>query len=92
MNGVTPDMDSISSGAYPVSRPLFFYIKNAHVGVIPGMMDYVEMFVGDAASGDDGYLSEKGLLPMPDAERSELMPKVLDLSLIVGDKSPSKMK
>ena len=56
------------------------------------MMDYVEMFVSDAASGDDGYLSEKGLIPMPDAERSELMPKVLDLSLIVGDKSPSKMK
>ena len=91
MNGVTPDMDSISSGAYPVSRPLFFYIKNAHVGVIPGMMEYVEMFVGDAASGDDGYLSERGLIPMPDAERAELMPKVLDLSLIVGDKSPSKV-
>ena len=91
MNGVTPDMDSISSGAYPVSRPLFFYIKNAHVGVIPGMMEYVEMFVGDAASGDDGYLSERGLIPMPAAERAELMPKVLDLSLIVGDKSPSKV-
>ena len=91
MNGVTPDIDSISSGAYPVSRPLFFYIKNAHVGVIPGMMEYVEMFVGDAASGDDGYLSERGLIPMPAAERAELMPKVLDLSLIVGDKSPSKV-
>ncbi|MAW35087.1 MAG: phosphate ABC transporter substrate-binding protein [Gammaproteobacteria bacterium] len=92
MNGVAPDMASISSGAYPVSRPLFFYIKNAHVGAIPGMMEYVEMFTSDAASGDGGYLSEKGLIPMPAAERAELMPKVKNLSLIVGDKSPSKMK
>ena len=92
MNGVAPEMASISSGAYPVSRPLFFYIKNAHVGAIPGMMEYVEMFTSDAASGDGGYLSEKGLIPMPAAERAELMPKVKNLSLIVGDKSPSKMK
>ena len=92
MNGITPNMASISSGEYPVSRPLFFYIKNAHVGVIPGMMDYVEMFLSDTASGNGGYLSEKGLIPMPAEERAKLNPKVLDLSLIVGDKSPSKMK
>ena len=92
INGITPNMASISSGEYPVSRPLFFYIKNAHVGVIPGMMDYVEMFLSDAASGNGGYLSEKGLIPMPAEERAKLNPKVLDLSLIVGDKSPSKMK
>lgn len=92
INGITPNMASISSGEYPVSRPLFFYIKNAHVGVIPGMMDYVEMFLSDAASGNGGYLSEKGLIPIPAEERAKLNPKVLDLSLIVGDKSPSKMK
>ena len=75
-----------------ISRPLFFYIKNAHVGVIPGMLEYVEEFLSDAASGEDGYLGEKGLISMPDSERAKLNPKVLDLSLIVGDISPSKLK
>ena len=70
----------------------YFSIKNAHVGVIPGMLEYVEEFLSDAASGEDGYLGEKGLISMPDSERAKLNPKVLDLSLIVGDISPSKLK
>jgi phosphate transport system substrate-binding protein len=92
INGVEPSFENISAGKYPVSRPLFFYIKNAHVGVIPGMKEYVELFLSDAASGEDGFLGEKGLIPMPENERAELNPKVLNLSLIVGDKSPSKMR
>ena len=55
-------------------------------------LEYVEEFLSDAASGEDGYLGEKGLISMPDSERAELNPKVLDLSLIVGDVSPSKLK
>jgi len=92
INGIEPAFENISSGKYPISRPLFFYIKNAHVGIIPGMLEYVEEFLSDAASGEDGYLGEKGLISMPDSERAELNPKVLDLSLIVGDISPSKLK
>ena len=92
INGIEPAFENISSGKYPISRPLFFYIKNAHVGVVPGMLEYVEEFLSDAASGEDGYLGEKGLISMPDSERAELNPKVLDLSLIVGDISPSKLK
>jgi phosphate transport system substrate-binding protein len=56
------------------------------------MKEYVELFLSDAASGEDGFLGEKGLIPMPENERAELNPKVLNLSLIVGDKSPSKMR
>ena len=92
INGIEPEFENIASGKYPISRPLFFYIKNAHVGVIPGMLEFVEEFLSDAASGEDGYLGEKGLISMPDSERAELNPKVLDLSLIVGDISPSKLK
>ena len=92
INGIEPSFDNIAGGKYAISRPLFFYIKNAHVGVVPGMQEYVEEFLSDSASGDDGYLSEKGLISMPAEERAELNPKVLNLTLIVGDQSPSKIK
>ena len=92
INGIEPSFDNIADGKYAISRPLFFYIKNAHVGVIPGMQEYVEEFLSDSASGDDGYLGEKGLISMPAEERAELNPKVLNLTLIVGDQSPSKTK
>lgn len=92
INGIKPEFENIASGTYPISRPLFFYIKNAHVDVIPGMMEFVEMFLDDSASGENGYLSEKGLISMTPEERAKLNPKVLDLTLIVGDESPSKVK
>ena len=91
INGVEPSFENIANGQYSISRPLFFYIKNAHVGVIPGMLEYVEEFLSDQASGEDGYLGEKGLISMPNEERSKLNPKVLSLSLIVGEESPSKL-
>ena len=75
INGVEPSFENISSGKYPVSRPLFFYAKNAHLEAIPGMKEYVEMFLSDAASGSDGYLTEKGLIPMPKEERAEIIQK-----------------
>lgn len=69
IEGVEPTFENIADGAYPVSRPLFFYVKKAHVGVIPGMEEYVAEFTSEKAWGPGGYLSEKGLIPMPDAER-----------------------
>jgi len=65
VDGVAPTFDNISSGTYPVSRPLFFYVKNAHVRVIPGMQEYVREFTSDRAMGPDGYLAEIGLIPLP---------------------------
>lgn len=68
VEGVAPTFDMIASGDYPVSRALYFYVKNQHVGTIPGLQEYVEMFVSDAAIGDEGYLSDVGLIPMPAEE------------------------
>ena len=62
---------AIADGEYPVSRPLFFYVKKAHVDVIPGIKEYLNEFTSDKAWGSEGYLSEKGLIPMPDAERAK---------------------
>ncbi|MDR6754982.1 phosphate transport system substrate-binding protein [Mycoplana sp. BE70] len=72
VNGVTPSVETIASGEYPVSRPLFFYVKKAHVGVVPGLKEYVEFFVSDQMIGPDGPLAEYGLVSAPDAEREEI--------------------
>lgn len=72
IDGVVPTFDDIADGKYPVSRPLYFYVKAAHVGVIPGIAEYLAEFTSDKAWGDDGYLSDRGLIPMPDAERDQV--------------------
>lgn len=71
INGVEPTFENISSGDYPVSRPLFFYIKKEHVGEIPGLEDYVAEFTSEAAWGDDGYLAGRGLIPLAPEGRRE---------------------
>lgn len=68
INGIAPTFDAIGSGAYPVSRSLFFYVKKAHIGVIPGIEEYVEAFTSEEAIGDDGYLTERGLIPLAEDE------------------------
>jgi phosphate transport system substrate-binding protein len=66
MSGVTPSTETIASGEYPVSRPLFFYIKAAHIGVIPGLKEYAEFFVSDAMAGPNGPLAAYGLVSDPE--------------------------
>ena len=66
MSGVMPSTESIAAGEYPVSRPLFFYIKKAHVGVIPGLKEYAEFFISDEVAGPDGPLAEYGLVADPE--------------------------
>ena len=66
INGVEPSFETISSGGYPVSRSLYFYVKKAHVGTIPGIAEYVAEFTDDKAWGEEGYLADKGLIPLPD--------------------------
>ncbi|MCP4208821.1 MAG: phosphonate ABC transporter substrate-binding protein [Shimia sp.] len=65
MAGVAPSTESISTGEYPVSRPLFFYVKKAHIGVIPGLKEYAEFFISDEIAGGDGPLAEYGLVSDP---------------------------
>lgn len=69
IDGVTPSVETISAGEYPVSRPLFFYVKKAHVGVVPGLKEFVEFFLDDQMVGPDSPLAAYGLVPAPDAER-----------------------
>jgi phosphate transport system substrate-binding protein len=66
---VAPNADTISSGTYPVARSLFFYVKLAHLGEIPGMQEYVDLFLSEKMIGDYGYLKEVGLIPLPEEER-----------------------
>ncbi len=69
VSGVAPSTATIASGEYPVSRPLFFYVKKAHLGVIPGLREYVEFFLSDDMIGPDSPLAAYGLVAAPDAER-----------------------
>ena len=71
VDGVQPTFDAIADGSYPVSRPLFFYVKTAHVDVIPGMKEYLAEFTAEKAWGPDGYLADKGMIPMPNDERKK---------------------
>lgn len=71
IEGAQPTFDNIAAGKYAVSRPLFIYIKKAHVGQIPGIKEYVAEFASEKAWGPNGYLVDKGLIPMPDAERKD---------------------
>jgi phosphate transport system substrate-binding protein len=66
MSGIVPSTESIASGEYPVSRPLYFYVKKAHIGVIPGLKEYIEFFVSDDMAGPDGPLAEYGLVSDPE--------------------------
>ncbi|MFC3118125.1 substrate-binding domain-containing protein [Jhaorihella thermophila] len=63
IDGVEPNFETISAGDYPISRSMYFYIKNAHVGVVPGIQEYANEFMSDAASGEEGYLVDKGADP-----------------------------
>ena len=66
MGGVVPSVESIAAGEYPVSRPLFIYVKKAHIGVIPGLKEFVTFFVSDEMAGPDGPLAEYGLVSDPE--------------------------
>ncbi|MBS28260.1 MAG: phosphate ABC transporter substrate-binding protein [Alphaproteobacteria bacterium] len=72
VNGTEPEFEAIAAGDYPVSRSLFFYVKQQHVGVIPGIKEFVFEFTSENAWGPDGYLIDKGLIPLPDADRAAM--------------------
>lgn len=77
IEGVEPTSDTIADKSYPVSRPLFIYIKNAHRGVIPNLEEFIEEYMSDDALEPGGYLSERGLVPLSDERRMELQDAVL---------------
>ncbi|WP_163265627.1 substrate-binding domain-containing protein [Chelativorans alearense] len=71
MGGIAPSVETIASGEYPVSRPLYFYVKNAHLDVIPGMQEYIEFFVSDEIAGPDGPLAAYGLVSDPELAETQ---------------------
>ena len=71
VDGVAPEFEAIASGKYPVSRPLYFYVKKAHIGSVPGIKEFLAEWNKEGTWGDEGYLTDKGLIPMPKAERNE---------------------
>ncbi|MBR9871428.1 MAG: phosphate ABC transporter substrate-binding protein [Gammaproteobacteria bacterium] len=85
INGVEPTPDSIADEDYPVARSLFFYIKSAHVSVIPGIKEYAEAFTSESAWGDNGYLVDVGLIPNPRNVRMEVAKKVRNLTPMTGN-------
>ncbi|MDJ0640238.1 MAG: substrate-binding domain-containing protein [Paracoccaceae bacterium] len=72
MGGVAPSTETIASGEYPVSRPLYFYIKSAHIGVIPGLKEYASFFVADEIAGPDGPLAQYGLVADPELTKTQM--------------------
>ncbi|MFT3989217.1 PstS family phosphate ABC transporter substrate-binding protein [Aestuariivirga sp.] len=76
VDGIVPSVETVANGTYPVSRPLFFYVKKAHIGVVPGLQEYTEFFVSDKMSGSDGALADEGLVPEPAAELKSIQDAV----------------
>jgi len=71
VGGKEPTFENISDGSYPISRALYFYVKQAHMGKVPGIEEFLSEFVSESAWGPDGYLTDKGLIPMSDKERND---------------------
>lgn len=80
VGGAAPEFELIAAGDYPISRSLFFYVKKEHVGVIPGIAEFVAEFTSEGAWGDEGYLADKGLIPLPAAERDAIAASAKDLT------------
>ena len=80
IDGVGPEFELIASGEYPISRSLFFYVKNQHVGLVSGLSDYVEEFVSEDAWGEFGYLTDRGLIPLLDDQREAAAEHALALN------------
>jgi len=72
IKGVAPEPSAISSGEYPVSRSLFFYVKMAHLGEVSGLQEFVDLFLSEEMIGPDGVLKDRGLIPLPTADREKL--------------------
>jgi phosphate transport system substrate-binding protein len=83
IDGQNPTFGSISDGSYPVSRPLYFYVKKAHVGTIPGIQEYLTEFTSNKAFGEEGYLAEKGMIPLSSEERKRIRKDATQLNNLV---------
>lgn len=79
IDNVTPNFETITDGTYVISRPLYFYVKNAHEGKVPGIKEFLAEFTSESAMGDEGYLTDKGLIPLPTPKLKNIRDNVLRL-------------
>ena len=80
IEGVVPEFEEIAEGNYPIARSLYFYVKKSHVGVVPGIAEFLAEFTSDDAWGEEGYLTDKGLIPLSDEERQKWADKINNLN------------
>jgi phosphate transport system substrate-binding protein len=85
IEGVAPEFETIADKSYSISRPLFFYVKKAHIGVVPGIDGYLAEFTSEKAWGEDGYLAEKGMIPMAAKLRTAYGADVLNQKVMTGE-------
>ena len=85
IEGHEPTFDSIADKNYTVSRPLYFYVKKAHVGVVPGLQEYITEFTSERAWGEDGYLAEKGMIPLGEELRDAIGSAARNLEPMTGE-------
>ncbi|WP_428819585.1 PstS family phosphate ABC transporter substrate-binding protein [Microbulbifer sp. MCCC 1A16149] len=84
IEGQEPTFDSIADQSYPVSRPLFIYVKKAHVDVVPGIKQFLSEFTNARAWGEEGYLADKGMIPLPNAKRQQVASDVRKLNALTN--------
>lgn len=84
VGGVTPSLETVASGEYPVSRPLYFYVKGEHIGTIPGIEEFTQYFLSEDVSGAGGPLVEAGLIPLGEDERAEILKGFEDRKVVSG--------
>ena len=80
IDGVAPEFEDIADGGYPISRALYFYVKQAHVGKVPGIQAFLQEFTSEKTWGDEGYLADKGLIPMSQEERTMFRKEAAELA------------
>ncbi|AZV77150.1 PstS family phosphate ABC transporter substrate-binding protein [Parasedimentitalea marina] len=80
IDGVAPEFEDIAAGDYPIARSLYFYVKASHVGVVPGMAEFLTEFTSEDAWGEEGYLTDKGLIPLSEDERQQWSDEINALS------------
>jgi phosphate transport system substrate-binding protein len=85
VDGAEPTFEEIADGGYPISRSMYVYVKKQHIGVIPGLAQFIAEYVSEEASGEFGYLADKGLIPLPDERRAEVAAAVGDQATLTGE-------
>jgi phosphate transport system substrate-binding protein len=85
VEGVSPEFETIANKSYPISRPLYFYVKKAHMGVVPGIEGYLAEFSSEKAWGEEGYLAEKGMIPMPAELRAQFAAAIKNKQPMTGE-------